>query len=157
MKVLADGTYLAELAPPRKSDGPPLTVRVIEYTVHTTPENGGDEQTSELFCLVADLLNPEEYPALDLARRYPRRWNARPSSAATRPTWTGSRCCAARTRPASNSLSPLPAYANHHRSSRAPHISSHPPPHHSPSPSSHLRHFSIPTPAGNQAQHRGPG
>jgi len=28
-----DGTYLAELKPPRKSDGPVLAVRVIEYTV----------------------------------------------------------------------------------------------------------------------------
>ena len=28
-----DGTYLAELKPPRKSDGPVITVRVIEYTV----------------------------------------------------------------------------------------------------------------------------
>ena len=74
VKVLEDGTYLAELAPPRTKDGPPLTVRVIEYTVHTTPESGGDEETSELFCLVTDLLDPQEYPALDLACCYPRRW-----------------------------------------------------------------------------------
>src|SRR6202040_334568 len=57
----------------RAKDGPPLTVRVIEYTVHTTPEDGGDEQTSELFCLVTDLLDPEEPSALDLACCYPRR------------------------------------------------------------------------------------
>ena len=99
VKVLADGTYLAELTPPRKKDGPPLLVRVIEYTVHTAPEDGGDEATSELFCLVTDLLDPGNT----------RRWisraatrgggNARPSSATTRRTWvTGSRCCAARTR-----------------------------------------------------------
>ena len=74
VKVLPDGTYLAELAPPRKSDGPPLTVRVIEYTVHTAPDDGGHDETSELFCLVTDLLDPEEYPALDLACCYPRRW-----------------------------------------------------------------------------------
>ncbi|MHB1596316.1 MAG: IS4 family transposase [Streptosporangiaceae bacterium] len=75
VKVLEDGTYLAELKPPRKKDGPPLTVRVIEYTVHTTPEDGdGGEETSEVFCLVTDLLDPEEYPALDLACCYPRRW-----------------------------------------------------------------------------------
>jgi hypothetical protein len=73
VKVLADGTYLAELKPPRKSGGPPVTVRVIEYTVHTAPE-GGTEETSELFCLVTSLLDPEEYPALDLACCYPRRW-----------------------------------------------------------------------------------
>ncbi len=76
VKVLADGTYLAELTPPRKRDGPPLTVRVIEYTARTAPENGdaGDEETSEVFCLVTDLLDPAEYPALDLACCYPRRW-----------------------------------------------------------------------------------
>jgi hypothetical protein len=68
-----DGTYLAELKPPRKSGGPPLTVRVIEYTVHTIPE-GGTEETSEVFCLVTSLLDPEEYPALDLACCYPKRW-----------------------------------------------------------------------------------
>ncbi|MGH3124696.1 MAG: IS4 family transposase [Streptosporangiaceae bacterium] len=72
--VLADGTYLAELAPPRKKDGPPLLVRVIEYTVHTTHGNGGGDETSEVFCLVTSLLDPEEHPALDLACCYPRRW-----------------------------------------------------------------------------------
>jgi hypothetical protein len=74
VKVLADGTYLAELKPPRKKDGPPLTVRVIEYTVHTTSEDSGTEQSSELFCLVTSLLDPQEHPALDLACCYPRRW-----------------------------------------------------------------------------------
>ena len=73
MQVLADGTYLAELKPPRKKDGPPVTVRVIEDTVHPTAGDGG-EQTSEVFCLVTDLLDGEEYPALDLACGYPLRW-----------------------------------------------------------------------------------
>ena len=79
--VLADGSYLAQLHPRRKADGPPITVRVVEYTVHTSPLNGGgagagsdDEDTSELFCLVTDLLEPETYPALDLAGVYPMRW-----------------------------------------------------------------------------------
>ena len=72
MQVLADGRYLAELKPPRKKDGPPVTVRVIEYTVHTTAGDGG-EQASEVFCLVTDLLDVEEYPALDLACAYPLR------------------------------------------------------------------------------------
>jgi hypothetical protein len=74
VKVLRDGTYLAELKPPRKSDGPVITVRVIEYTVHTTVRDGGQEETSEVFCLVTDLLDIEEYPALDLACCYPDRW-----------------------------------------------------------------------------------
>jgi hypothetical protein len=73
VKVLPDGTYLAELKPPRASDGPPVTVRVIEYTVHTRPD-GGAEESSEVFCLVTSLLDVEEYPALDLACCYPDRW-----------------------------------------------------------------------------------
>ena len=73
VQVLADGTYLAELKPPRKKDGPPVTVRVIQYTVPTTAGDGG-EQTSEVFCLVTDLLDVKEYPALDLACGYPLRW-----------------------------------------------------------------------------------
>ena len=73
VKVLADGTYLAELKPPRKSDGPVLTVRVIEYTVHTAADDG-TEESSEVFCLVTSLLDIEEYPALDLACCYPDRW-----------------------------------------------------------------------------------
>jgi hypothetical protein len=73
VKVLPDGTYLAELKPPPKSDGPPVTVRVIEYTVHTAPEGGGEE-SSEVFCLVTDLLDVEQHPALDLACTYPDRW-----------------------------------------------------------------------------------
>jgi hypothetical protein len=80
IEVLADGTYLAKLYPARKADGPPITVRVIEYTVHTSPTSGGDsageEASSEVFALVTDLLDVEAYPALDLACAYPMRWEA---------------------------------------------------------------------------------
>ena len=75
VKVLEDGTYLAELKPPRKKDGPVITVRVIEYTVHTAPAAGGQAESSEVFCLVTDLLDPGQYPALDLACCYPDRWD----------------------------------------------------------------------------------
>jgi hypothetical protein len=93
VKALPDGTYLAELRPPRKSDGPVLTVRVIEYTVHTAADGGAGE-SSEVFALVTDLLDIEEYPALDLACCYP----ARPSPATTRPTWArASPSCGQRT------------------------------------------------------------
>jgi hypothetical protein len=74
VKVLRDGTCLAELRPPRKSDGPAITVRVIEYSVLTAPAIGGETEVSEIFCLVTDLLDPEEYPALNLACCYPERW-----------------------------------------------------------------------------------
>jgi hypothetical protein len=73
IRVLADGTYLAKLYPARKSDGPPITVRVVEYTVHTTDPDG-NEDTSEVFALVTDLLDVEAHPALDLACAYPMRW-----------------------------------------------------------------------------------
>jgi hypothetical protein len=86
IEVLSDGSYLAVLRPRRKADGPPITVRVIEYTVHTSPVDSaggdggdggdGEEQTSEVFTLVTDLLDPEAYPALDLACAYPMRWGA---------------------------------------------------------------------------------
>jgi hypothetical protein len=74
-RVLPDGSYLAKLHPARKADGPAITVRVIEYTVHTSPATGGaDEESSELFCLVTDLLDVAAYPVLDLACAYPMRW-----------------------------------------------------------------------------------
>jgi hypothetical protein len=72
--VLADGSYLATLTPARKADGPPITVRVIEYTVHTTPAGSDSEDSSEVFALVTDLLDPESFPAIDLACAYPMRW-----------------------------------------------------------------------------------
>jgi hypothetical protein len=89
VEVLTDGTYLARLYPARTSDGSPITVRVIEYTVHTTPTDtaptdsaggGGDESSSEssseVFALVTDLLDVERFPASDLACAYPMRWGA---------------------------------------------------------------------------------
>ena len=82
IRVLADGSYLAQLHPRRKADGPPITVRVIEYTVHTSAadsggsdgDTGDGEDSSEVFALVTDLLDPEAYPTLDLACAYPMRW-----------------------------------------------------------------------------------
>jgi hypothetical protein len=77
IRVLADGTYLAQLHPRRKADGPPITVRVVEYTVHSSSPDGGsdgEEDTSEVFALVTDLLDIQAHPALDLACAYPMRW-----------------------------------------------------------------------------------
>jgi hypothetical protein len=83
--VLADRSYLAQLNPARKSDGPSITVRVIEYNVHTTtPASGGlegsspdwlsneaAEEPSDVFALVTDLLDIQAYPA-GLSRAGPR-------------------------------------------------------------------------------------
>jgi len=49
---MARTLYLARLNPARKSDGPPITVRVIEYTVHTTPDGGTTESPSPRSCSV---------------------------------------------------------------------------------------------------------
>ena len=80
IRVLADGSYLAQLHPRRRADGPAITVRVVEYTVHSSSPDAGNtaehtsEDTSEVFALVTDLLDPEAYSALDLACAYPMRW-----------------------------------------------------------------------------------
>src|ERR1022692_1164423 len=71
--VLDDGTYLAELKPRRKRDGPPITVRVIEYSI-TTRALGKGKITSEVFCLVTNLTDPDTAPAPELAALYARRW-----------------------------------------------------------------------------------
>lgn len=72
--VLHDGTYLSELTPPRKKDGPPIPVRVIEYSVIT--ENAHGERVSELFALATTLLDPHTAPAGELAALYHDRWQA---------------------------------------------------------------------------------
>ena len=74
LKVESDGTYLSELRPPRKKDGPPIRVRVIEYSVITTDEDG--REISELFALATTLLDAEAYPAIELAGLYHDRWQA---------------------------------------------------------------------------------
>jgi hypothetical protein len=40
LERLPDGSYLSRLNPPRKKDGDPITVRVIEYSVTTRDEHG---------------------------------------------------------------------------------------------------------------------
>ena len=74
LQVLPDGTYISELRPPRKKDGPPIRVRVVEYSVVTTDERG--QEVSELFALATTLLDVDAYPALDLAVLYHDRWQA---------------------------------------------------------------------------------
>jgi len=76
MKVLPDGTYLTRLAPQRRKDGDPVTVRIIEYTVTTTDSADGKHEVSELFALATTLLDPAQAPAGDLADLYHRRWQA---------------------------------------------------------------------------------
>jgi hypothetical protein len=76
IEVLADGSYLTRLRPKAKRNGPPITVRVIEYSVEAKQQAFGGKAriVSEVFCLVTNLPDPGEAPALELAGLYARRW-----------------------------------------------------------------------------------
>lgn len=77
VEVLDDGTYLSHLNGPH---GRRVTVRVIEYTVHTEvdtdAEGSAATTSSELFCLITTLLDPASAPAMELAELYARRWTS---------------------------------------------------------------------------------
>jgi len=72
--VLPDGTYLSQLRPPRKRDGEPIEVRVIEYSVLTVDDAG--EEISEVFALATTLGDHQRHPATELAALYHDRWQA---------------------------------------------------------------------------------
>ena len=65
-EFFADKSYLARIS----GDGVTVTVRVIEYDVEV---DGQD--VPETFCLITDLLDPQAYPAEDLAELYKWRWD----------------------------------------------------------------------------------
>jgi len=64
--VLRDGSYLADL----KADGMSVRVRVTEYWAEVEGQD-----VPEMFCLITDLTDIREYPALDLAGLYHWRWD----------------------------------------------------------------------------------
>ena len=65
-EILPDQSYLAEVS----GDGVTMTVRVIEYWVDVE-----GQEVKEMFCLVTDLLDWEEYPGPELAGLYKWRWD----------------------------------------------------------------------------------
>jgi len=65
-EILPDGSYRAEIS----GDGVTIAVRVIEYDVDIE-----GQEVKEMFCLITDLLDYEEYPALELAGLYKWRWD----------------------------------------------------------------------------------
>jgi hypothetical protein len=70
--VLADGSYLSTLAPPKKlarAGAAPITVRVVEY--HLLAEDGTPTET---FTLLSTLLDVEDAPCAELADLYHARW-----------------------------------------------------------------------------------
>jgi hypothetical protein len=64
--ILADGSYLAELS----GDGVTVAVRVIEYYADVE-----GQEVPEMFCLVTDLMDIQEYPGPELAALYKWRWD----------------------------------------------------------------------------------
>jgi hypothetical protein len=69
-RPLPDGSYLADLRPPDRAPGPPLTVRVIEYT-HDDPNRPG---CGERHRLLTDLVDPADLPAAEAPVVYHERW-----------------------------------------------------------------------------------
>ena len=65
-EILPDGSYRAEMS----GNGVTVKVRVIEYWV--TVEG---QEVPEMFCLVTDLMDWEDYPAPELAALYRWRWD----------------------------------------------------------------------------------
>jgi hypothetical protein len=70
VEILADGSYIAEVTPPRKSGMAPVQVRVIEYKLPAVTD-GKDE----LYRLVTTIGDPAQAPAKDLAALYHERWD----------------------------------------------------------------------------------
>ena len=65
-ETLPDGSYRAELS----GDGVVVPVRVIEYDVDVE-----GQEVPEMFCLVTDLMDWEDYPGPELAALYAWRWD----------------------------------------------------------------------------------
>jgi hypothetical protein len=65
-EILPDGSYEAELS----GDGVTVPVRVIEYFIDVE-----GQEVAEMFCLVTDLMDWEDYPAPELAALYKWRWD----------------------------------------------------------------------------------
>jgi hypothetical protein len=65
-EIYPDHSYLAEIS----GDGVTMTARVIEYFIAVE-----GQQVPEMFCLITDLLDWEEYPGPELAALYRWRWD----------------------------------------------------------------------------------
>jgi hypothetical protein len=87
LRRLGDGSWISRIADPaaarrlrrRKQKVPAaqipgIEVRVIEYTVETEPDQHGEHEVSELFCLVTTLTDEHTYPLEDFPDLYHDRW-----------------------------------------------------------------------------------
>jgi hypothetical protein len=71
-RVLADGSWRSRLDPDAQV-GPPIVVRVLEYTID---DPGRPQATRQTYRLVTTILDPEAAPAHELAALYHQRWEA---------------------------------------------------------------------------------
>jgi hypothetical protein len=65
VQMLSDGSYIAEITPPKKSGHPPFRLRVVEYRL---PWSG------EVYRLLTTIVDPLLASAKDLAALYHERW-----------------------------------------------------------------------------------
>lgn len=70
VEILADGSYIAAITPPRKTGMTPIRVRVVEYKLPDVTD-GKDE----LYRLVTTIQDPTAAAAKDLAVLYHERWD----------------------------------------------------------------------------------
>jgi hypothetical protein len=68
VRMLADGSCLAELVPGQPGGGRPVAIRVIDAPA------AAPGWPADRFCLVTDLLDAGRYPATELAGAYLSRW-----------------------------------------------------------------------------------
>lgn len=66
VEMLSDGSYIAEVTPPKKSGHLPFRLRVVEYRL---------PWSDEVYRLVTTILDPRRAPAKDLAALYHERWD----------------------------------------------------------------------------------
>lgn len=66
VELLADGSYIAEVIPPKKSGQVPFQLRVVEYR---------PPDSDEVYRLVTTILDSRRAPAKDLAILYHERWD----------------------------------------------------------------------------------
>ncbi len=89
--VLPDGSYLAEIS----GDGVTVTVRVIEYYADVE-----GQVVPEMFCLITDLTDISEYPAIELAALYKWRWDGSETALREAKSWPAPGRCSAPSPPA---------------------------------------------------------
>jgi hypothetical protein len=72
---LADGSYIAEVVPPKTPGAAPCRLRVVEYKLPSVRDNAVRDGKDELYRLVTTIVDPAQASATDLAILYHERWD----------------------------------------------------------------------------------